>query len=67
MSKANPIDVFASIARANQFREYLEGEREEMYKILKSAHDLVRIHQAQGQLHLIEKQLDLLDKATGLR
>lgn len=67
MSRPDDLEPFRSITRVSLFQEYLARERDDIYKILGSSHDMVRIHQAQGRLHLVEKQLDLLAKATSLR
>lgn len=63
----SPVELFASIARPSQFRDYLVARRDEMYRLLTVEQNVVRIHQAQGKLHLIDEQLKLLDQATHLR
>jgi len=59
--------VFRRIGNANEFRAWLEREKADAVRHLSEALDLVGIHRAQGRLHLVEKQMTLLDKARETR
>lgn len=61
------LESFRHIAGDNRFREWLLEEQVAANKYLTRATDPVTIHRAQGQLIFIEKILDSMDKAKGLR
>lgn len=61
------LEVFASILKRPQFREYLETERAKGLKALVAATDMMVVHRAQGRVQLIEEMLALFDKSGGLR
>jgi hypothetical protein len=61
------LKVFARIGPHNEFRAWLEREKADAVRHLSEAMDMVGIHRAQGRLHLVEKQITLLDKARELR
>ena len=58
--------IFRRIGPHNEFRAWLEREKADCVRHLSEAKDLVGIHRAQGRLHLVEKQLTLLDKARSM-
>lgn len=63
----NEAEYFRRIAEDNKFREWVARERESAIKYLSSATDIAIIHRAQGQMHLLEKMVGLLDAAKTLR
>lgn len=67
MSGLNEAEHFRRIAEDAKFREWIARERESAIKYLTSATDMAVIHRAQGQMHLLEKMLGLLDAAKTLR
>lgn len=61
------LESFRRIAGDNPFRAWLESQRAESIKYLTSAVEPVAVYRAQGQVQLVEKMLNLLDKAKDLR
>jgi hypothetical protein len=63
----NDLEHFKHIAGDNLFRQWLEKERDHSLRYLVSATDTTVISRAQGIVQLIEKMIQLLDKAKSLR
>lgn len=61
------VDSFRRVCQDTQFRAWLETERDQALKYLVAGTEAVVIHRAQGQIQLLEKMLDCMDKAKDLR
>lgn len=61
------LDPFRRLGDDNKFKEWLVKERETAITYLVGAVDIVIVHRAQGQVQLIEKLLDMMEKAKTLR
>lgn len=61
------LDAFRRLSEDNRFREWLTAERDSALKYLVGATDMVVVHRAQGQIQLLDKILDCMEKAKGLR
>ena len=57
------LQLFSGFARPALMREWLEAERAKAIKTLTNDRDMAGIHQAQGRVQLLNKMIELLEKA----
>lgn len=67
MSGSQDLEVFRRLGEDNRLRAWIDRERTLALSYLIGATDSVAIHRAQGQVHLIDKMIELIDKAKLLR
>ena len=62
MTTPKPVDreVFSRIP-ASVLKPWLESERQDAYRFLAEATDIVGLHRAQGRVLLVERMLKLLE------
>lgn len=63
----NDLEYFRHVASDNKLRSWLEAQKTEANKYLSQATEMPMIFRAQGKVQLVEKMLELLDKAKNLR
>lgn len=63
----NQLESFRRLAEDSRFREWLTREREQTISYLADAVPVHVIHRAQGQLQLLDKMIELIEKAKVLR
>lgn len=61
------VESFRRVCQDTQFRAWVQAEREQALKYLVAGTDAVVIHRAQGQIQLLDKMLECMDKAKDLR
>lgn len=60
---SDDLRVFAAVQQPQLMRAWLNAQRDMAVKGLLAGRDLVVIHQAQGRVQILDKMLELLDKA----
>lgn len=63
----NQLEAFRRLSDDSRFRDWVTAERDSAIKYLVAATDMAVVHRAQGQVQLLDKILECMEKAKSLR